>query len=590
MSDSGYIKLKLTELIKENQNIVIQLYGRWGTGKTYLWQEVVSNLDRDYKRKIVQVSLFDKNSVNELKEDILLKIYAYNNTLNRYGKHLDMLQNVLTKSLTGITIASVSSLLKAKDFKDVIISFDDIERRNKNFDFDTFLGFVSLLKDDKKCNIVLILNYDKLGKKDKKIFDKYKEKIIDYNLILRRSPSEALKIALEKQEINLEFTQELKMMTEDINIDNIRLLKHIIKMIKETEKIDFIKCNYNNDIKKLFMKAYISYAYIYYNHGIDNIQHLLKYQFTGALNRVNKKNSIPNEIIKINEKYEIILNLIDISTIFGSFDRKFLLTFDNIMKSHFISDNNVGNLKTYLQDLSTNKDLVNSSLQISGLRLKYLSDMKNHIGPYYEDIQKEIKNNEEKIIQYMRLSNFFYTTDLLNQENPKEIQKLEEVCIKHYIQWLSTCDNNQYDSQIDFNNRTPEYYLEERNPLYIKWLEEKKAKLRPIIDCKLIRNIAENYRKNNNNSEQDVSILNLLTEDEIYECFKKSPDFTHEIILFLKRNKRDKSYESFIKKIIFSFHKIYNEQDIEINKKIDIIFSHKDDMDILNQIKNEMKS
>lgn len=580
MSESEYLKTKFIELIKgKNSNKVIQLFGRWGIGKTHLWNDVINELDEYYKKKIVKVSLFDKNSVSELKEDILLQVYAYNNTLNKYGKHLDALQNVATKALAGVTVSSLSSLLKAKDFKDVIISFDDIERRNKKFDFDTFLGFVSLLKDDKKCNVILILNYDELNEEDKKIFDKYKEKIIDYNLILKRNPMEALELALGAE--NVSFQNELKEVITDIGIDNIRLIKHMIKMINEIDRIKFI---YNEKIVNFFIKAYLYYVYIYYNYGIDDINSILDYELDKALNSVTND----EDDLLLNKEYDAVLNEIDVSSKLSGLDKKLLRIFDDIMKSHFISDSNLRDLVINLEVLSENEDLIFAVEKINQLRINYLFDMENTIGHYYQEMYQNIEVHKEKIVKQMSLSSFFYTIDILAQENNREVDKLEKECIEYYIKWLAQLDERYYHDLNDaFSGKSPMDFLKDRQLNYLAEFEAMREAIRPIANCEFINTVIKKLRSSNGYNSSDVDIINSFTYESLIDCLKSSPTNMHDIVMFYKRKKISQEFNSFTEKMILALKKLYTDGNHERKKKIERMFSYSEDADILEKIKSE---
>jgi len=571
MSNSTDIESKLSELIQtKNTNNVIQLYGEWGIGKTYLWNNVINGLGDYYKKKIVKVSLFDKHSISELKEDILIQISSINKTLNKYSKQIDTIQNLTTKALSGVTITSLSSLLKAKDFKDITISFDDIERRNKSFDFDTFLGYVSLLKEDKKCNVILILNYDKLTEDDKEIFDRYKEKIIDYNLILQKTPLNSLEDALNKKSID--FQNELKDIVEDIGIINIRLIKHMIKMITELDKINFP--DYNSSIVKSFINAYIHNTYIHYKYGISDIKILFDY-YSDKL--ANDEHFIPNT------DYNEILDFVDILQIFGKFSSTFFLIFDNIMQSHFISKSNLEELKNFLHNLSIEKDLVFSVERINQLHIDYLSDMVNSIDFYYDDISKEIHKNSNSIVKQMSLSRFFYIIDTLKTKNSIDSVKLEEECIEHYNNFLIQRYEYQNSNPTEYVESLPFEELKNRNPIYCTDLINKNTTITPSIDCELINSLILKTKKYGDN-HKDMKILNSINEISMVNCLNSSPQHLHNIVLFLKKEKDSSSYTAIITTTIKSFNTIYHSSNTEVQKKIETIFSYNDDKEILEKI------
>ncbi len=67
-------KQRLIELLKNQNYRVIVLKGKWGTGKTKLWDDVKKEFPQDYKKSIY-VSLFGAKTINELKIRILQNAY-----------------------------------------------------------------------------------------------------------------------------------------------------------------------------------------------------------------------------------------------------------------------------------------------------------------------------------------------------------------------------------------------------------------------------------------------------------------------------------------------------------------------------------
>ncbi len=73
------------------------------------------------------------------------------------------------------------NLLFASVVNNQIVCIDDLDRRRANIRIDDILGLVTSLRDERHCNVVLLLNEEKLDDKD--IFDCHFEKTIDSKLI-----------------------------------------------------------------------------------------------------------------------------------------------------------------------------------------------------------------------------------------------------------------------------------------------------------------------------------------------------------------------------------------------------------------------
>jgi len=146
-------------LFNNNDGIVLSIQGNWGIGKTYFWNNYIKK--KEQGDKFVNISLFGINSLDDIKKKILLK------TSDRF-KLNDKIQSHLGSSkFMGIDLASMLSIISKNEFKDIIICFDDFERISPNLSMSEILGFISELKEQYNCKIVLINNNDVLNDQDK---------------------------------------------------------------------------------------------------------------------------------------------------------------------------------------------------------------------------------------------------------------------------------------------------------------------------------------------------------------------------------------------------------------------------------------
>lgn len=79
--------------------------------------------------------------------------------------------------------------------KKTIICVDDIERRGRQLSIRELLGQIALLKEQKKCKVVLILN-DEALEDDETEFNMYYEKVVDVSLSFAPTAEECVVIAL----------------------------------------------------------------------------------------------------------------------------------------------------------------------------------------------------------------------------------------------------------------------------------------------------------------------------------------------------------------------------------------------------------
>ena len=64
-------KEQLIQLLGQVDNCVIALSGRWGTGKTHLWNEVKAGSSDDKVKNALYVSLFGLSSIDQVKRKLI---------------------------------------------------------------------------------------------------------------------------------------------------------------------------------------------------------------------------------------------------------------------------------------------------------------------------------------------------------------------------------------------------------------------------------------------------------------------------------------------------------------------------------------
>ena len=70
-------KAQLERLLADGDSKVIALSGRWGTGKTHMWEELCNAAQDDVVRKSLSVSLFGAASIADLKLRLVQKAVPY---------------------------------------------------------------------------------------------------------------------------------------------------------------------------------------------------------------------------------------------------------------------------------------------------------------------------------------------------------------------------------------------------------------------------------------------------------------------------------------------------------------------------------
>jgi len=236
------ISCSIENFFKSTNPVVYCLSGKWGVGKTYLFNKIskkyfpgkvnrtnVLNITTP-KNNLILVSLFGMSSIDDLKHKIIAE--TLKNSEGKYipkaFKYFDDHAKFKVRFIDFDQKKILDSLIFNKYFNDLIICFDDIERKSPSFKIIDFLGFVSMLKEKYNCNIFLILNDDMFEQNEKNEYQIYFEKVIDHHIKFISESKDALSIAFEKYEFNQEVKNLLINKIEVLNINNIRIIDKIL--------------------------------------------------------------------------------------------------------------------------------------------------------------------------------------------------------------------------------------------------------------------------------------------------------------------------------------------------------------------------
>ena len=222
----------LIKLLGDKENKVIALSGKWGTGKSHLWDEVkAASMDEGVKNTL-SVSLFGIKNIDEIKMKLCSQAYKVNPKFyepikKALGSALDFAGNFFQ----GVSTVKAWPILAAPlVLKNKRIVLDDIERKHANLSVDEVLGFIDeYVKEEQGARFVLILNSGQL--EDLETWNEMREKVIDQELQLDTTPEEAFAIAAKLIQPKHTDGAHIKKAVVICEISNIRIIKKIIRVI-----------------------------------------------------------------------------------------------------------------------------------------------------------------------------------------------------------------------------------------------------------------------------------------------------------------------------------------------------------------------
>ena len=231
-SDGGYL------LNDDNNGKTVMLSGAWGSGKTHFWEkyiapELVKNF-KDDNRACVYVSLYGKESLKAIKQEVFLKASDETDYLS------EEVETFGIDALSSLEDSDANWAKIVKSFWDLnetrrgqkgqnrlkdggLICFDDFERKSKKVDLNDLFGFISQLGIGLNCKVVIILNSDVFEGEEANVFKTVKEKTVNKFFYFKPEIEELFKLIYESDK---KYKQLDKYKDE------------ILKVIEDTEELN----------------------------------------------------------------------------------------------------------------------------------------------------------------------------------------------------------------------------------------------------------------------------------------------------------------------------------------------------------------
>lgn len=225
-------KTHLIQLLDDQDNKVIALSGKWGTGKSHLWREVKDASGDDMVKGCIYVSLFGLSSIDQMKKKLIEMIIPGAKSNPGMWKSAKQAVSSGVKVLEGFhkgfgALNDLSLILAPTMLQNKVIVLDDIERKHDKLNVEEVMGFIDEFTQQHGARIILILNSDQL--KDKNMWDTLREKVIDQEVRLDTTPAEAFEIA--HRIVPTPYADLIKKTTESCGVINIRIICKVIKAV-----------------------------------------------------------------------------------------------------------------------------------------------------------------------------------------------------------------------------------------------------------------------------------------------------------------------------------------------------------------------
>tara|TARA_B110001469_G_C9638765_1_gene320795 strand:+ start:687 stop:2441 length:1755 start_codon:yes stop_codon:yes gene_type:complete len=295
-------KAAVDRFLSDSEPAVLSIKGHWGVGKTYTWSKYLRELQVRsnefkgiYQRNYAYCSLFGQQSIADVKgtlfgslKPIFEKEGKSKSWFKKRGKGLleglDGAGIPLLGSIQGTD--QLAKLILEKSIKNLVICFDDLDRKEPVLTDSAFLGLVTGLRDLKNCKVVLLYNDDVVENEEDsnvvfKSFMEYREKVVDHEFAFRPTPNECFEIAFKGNKLGIslnasdERSQAVAAALRPLRLNNIRILKKVKNALEYFT--DILLETYPQALSNNYGQI-VKLCAIYYRHGSElKLKDILSY-------------------------------------------------------------------------------------------------------------------------------------------------------------------------------------------------------------------------------------------------------------------------------------------------------------------------
>jgi|SRR5215213_1881275 len=233
-----HLQSLVEDFISDTHNDLFVLKGKWGVGKTFFWKRLIeANRTRRSvgKRWYSYVSLFGVSSLDDLKNSIIAsRVEANTSNWRRAVQSRTASLKELTKDLEKTKLGTYTGgLINEYLYQllvDSLICLDDLERKGDNLNFKDIFGLTAVLKEQRGCKVILILNDESLAEEAIEQFRRHGEKLIDREVSFTVDEEEAFGTIFVPSFRSYDTIRECCLR---LHIKNMRILQRIKRAIED---------------------------------------------------------------------------------------------------------------------------------------------------------------------------------------------------------------------------------------------------------------------------------------------------------------------------------------------------------------------
>ncbi|EKN3528851.1 P-loop NTPase fold protein [Yersinia enterocolitica] len=225
-------KQQLEQLLMDTDNKVISLSGKWGTGKSFMWDQIKASSADETVKGALYASLFGLSGMDQVKMKLIQSAVPAIEANPGFWESAKQTVSSGVKVLEGFhkgfgALNDLGLVFAPAILRQKLIVLDDIERKHERLNIDELLGFIDEFTQQHHCRFMLILNSDQLARRE--VWDTLREKVIDQELKLTTSALEAFEVASSLTPSP--YTGQIQTAVISCGLTNIRIIRKIIKVV-----------------------------------------------------------------------------------------------------------------------------------------------------------------------------------------------------------------------------------------------------------------------------------------------------------------------------------------------------------------------
>jgi hypothetical protein len=200
---------------------ILALKGPWGAGKSFYLREFFKRRPPPQYRLVSFISFFGARNTDDIFSKILQNALTHKELKEGGAKSRLRRAIGLSAKLPGVNGFTEFFKEVGRDTtKDLLVVFDDIERKHPSLGMKEVLGLVSTLSESLDCKVIVVLNDQVLEGLDKADLDKHREKVFEREILFAPTVSENAAIFFKDQQL---FDYAVSVFTECTN--SIRVMR-----------------------------------------------------------------------------------------------------------------------------------------------------------------------------------------------------------------------------------------------------------------------------------------------------------------------------------------------------------------------------